>query len=280
MPVARRSRNPESDDAAELARAVRRLIQLFMVLGILLVIGVVGVVVWFQRGQSGQKLIQAVEEDQPAAVARLLDSGIDVNTVDEEGVSPLMLASYHGFKPIVEMLLQRGAKVGAKNNRQETALRLAGSAHADIVRLLLEHGADPNVKDFYGKTLLVALCEAGADRDAETIRLLLEHGADPNMRGENGTPLLYAINMGPHGSAEIARLLLDHGANPDARDKSDSPALDCAVDKHNAEIVQALIAKKVSLNTTDALGRTALKVAEENQLTEIATLLRNAGGKE
>lgn len=278
MPVERKSR-PRSDDA-ELARAIRHLLQFLMVLGILLIVGAGALIVSFQRAQGGQKLIKAVEQNQPAVVASLLDSGIDPNILNEDGGSPLMLASYHGFLPIVETLLRHGAKVDAKNSRQETALRLAGSAHPDVVKVLLEHGADPNVRDFYGKTLLVAVCEAGADRDTETVRLLLEHGADPNIRGEAGTPLLYAVNMGPRGNTEVVRLLLEHGADPNAKDKADSSALVCAVDKHNAEIVKALIAAKASLNATDSLGRTALKVAEENQLPEIAALLRSAGGKE
>jgi ankyrin repeat protein len=279
MPDARRSRTPESDDA-ELARAVRRLIQLFVALGILLVIGIVGLIVWLQRGQSGQKLLDAVEKNQPTLVAGLLNGSVDANTANEDGVSALMLASYHGFKPITEMLLQHGAKVDVKNNRQETALRLAGSTHPDIVKLLLEHGADPNVRDFYGKTLLVSVCEAGADRDPETLRLLLDHGADPNIGGDNGAPLLYAINLGEHGNVEIVRVLLAHGAKPDAKDRTQTPALMCAVDKHNVEIVKALIASKVNLNATDSLGHTALKSAEDRQLTEIAALLKKAGGKE
>ena len=138
----------------------------------------------------------------------------------------------------------------------------------------------PNVRDFYGKTLLVAVCEAGADRDMQTLQLLLSHGADPNIGGDNGLPLIYAINVGPHGDTEIARMLLAHGAKPDAKDRANTPALLCAVDKHNADIVKALIASKVSVNAADALGRTALKMAEDNQLPEIAALLKKAGGKE
>ncbi len=279
MPDARRSRKPESEDA-DLALAVRRLIQLFVVLGIFLVVGVVGVVVWFQRGQSGQRLLDAAENNHGETVMRLLSHGVDPNTINEEGVSSLMLASLHGYTRIAELLLEHGAKVDAKDNRQETALRLAGSAHPGVVKLLLEHGANPNVRDFYGKTLLVAVCEAGADHDPETLRLLLEHGADPNIAGDNGAPLLYAINIGQHGDAEIARLLLKYGANPDARDRAGSSALICAVDKHNPEIVKALIAAKASLNATDSLGRTALKLADDNQLTEIAALLKKAGGKD
>ena len=279
MPDARRSRKAESDDV-ELNRAVRRLVQLFIVLGILIVMGVVGFIVWLQRGQNGQKLLDAAERNQPETVMRLLASGVDPNTVNEEGQSALMIASLHGFQRIAETLLLHGAKVDVKDNRQETALRLAGSAHPTMVKLLLGHKADPNVKDFYGKTLLVALCEAGADRDIETLRLLLEHGADPNISGDNGAPLLYAINIGQHGDADIARLFLEHGAKTDAKDRTGTSALICAVDKHNPEIVRALITAKVPLNATDSLGRTALKVAEDNQLTEIAALLKKAGGKE
>jgi ankyrin repeat protein len=279
MPAARRSRTPVSDDA-ELARAVRRLMQLFGVLGILVVLGIVGLFLWLHRGQNAQKLMEAVEKNEAVEVTRLLDSGVDANSVSDEGVSALMLASLHGFKPITELLLQHGAKVDAKDHRQQTALRLAGSGHADIVKLLMEHGADPNARDFYGKTLLVAVCEAGADRDPETLRLLLEHGANPNIAGDDGAPLLYAIKIGPHGSTEIVRLLLQHGAKPDVRDRAEAPALLCAVDKHSPEIVKAMIDSKVSLNLTDSLGRTALKLAEENQLTEIAALLKKAGAKE
>ncbi len=279
MPDAPGSSSAESYDT-ELAQAVHRLIKLGFVLGLLLVIGVVGLIIWFQRGRSGQKLLEAVEKNQPAVVMQLLDSGIDANTVNAEGITGLMLASYHGYTPIVETLLQHGAKVGLKNSRQETALRLAGAAHPNVVKILLEHGADPNVRDFYGKTLLVAVCEAGADHEPETLRLLLEHGADPNIPGDNGAPLLYAINIGQHGDAEITRLLLQHSADPNAKDRAGSSALICAVDKHNAEIVKALIDAKAALNSADSLGRTALKLAENNQLNEIADLLKKAGGKE
>jgi len=279
MPDARRSLKAGSDDV-ELQRAIRRLVQLFVILGILLVMGVVGLILWLQRGQSGQKLLEAAENNHAETVMRLLSSGVDPNTVNEEGVSSLMLTSLHGYTRVAELLLEHGARVDAKDNRQETALRLAGSAHPAMVKLLLEHGANPNVPDFYGKTLLVALCEAGADHDPETLRLLLDHGADPNIRGDNGAPLIYAINIGQHGDAEVARLFLQHGAKPDAKDRNDTPALICAVDKHSPEIVKALIAAKAPLNSTDSLGRTALKLAEDNQLTEIAALLKKAGGKE
>jgi ankyrin repeat protein len=279
MADARRARNTQAEDP-ELTLAVRNLIRLFVVLGVLVAMGAVGGFLWFRQSQRGQKLIDAVEKNRPAEVQQLLASGVDANSASEGGVSALMLASLHGFKPIAEMLLQHGAKVNARDGRQQSALRLAGVDHPDLVKLLLEHGADPNARDFYGKTLLVAVCEAGASQDPFALRILLEHGADPNIAGDDGTPLVYAVHLGSQGNTDMVRLLLRHGANPDARDRSGTPVLASAVEKHNVEIIKALIDSKVSLNLTDTLGQTALKVAEQNQLTEIVALLKKAGGKE
>lgn len=270
---------PHEIDDVELARAVRRLIQLFVALGALFVLGAAGALLWFQHGRQNQRLMEAIERNQPAEVAALLRGGVDPNSANDERVSALMLASYHGSLPLVETLLQKGAHIDARDEREQTALIL-GVGHPEIVKLLLAHGANPNARDFYNKTPLVHLFEAGADRDPATLRLLLEHGADPNVPGDDGAPLLYAIHLGPHGSAPIARMLLDHGANPDAHDRTDTPALICAVDQHSSEIVQALIAHHASLTATDSLGRTALKLAEQNQLADIAALLRRAGSKE
>src|SRR5689334_24021721 len=79
---------------------------------------------------------------------------------------------------------------------------------SDSVRLLLDSGADPNLRNEAGATALMwALADAGKTR------LLLEHRADANARSDDGrTPLLIAASQ--HGSGAVVKLLLDHGANP------------------------------------------------------------------
>jgi ankyrin repeat protein len=80
--------------------------------------------------------------------------------------------------------------------------------NADSVRLLLESGADPNIRNDGGATALM-----WAVGDLEKTRLLLDHGADANARSDDGrTPLLIAA--GRYGSVAVVKLLLDHGANP------------------------------------------------------------------
>src|SRR5262252_8347 len=74
------------------------------------------------------------------------------------------------------------------------------------VRLLLESGADPNVRNDAGATALLWAID-----DVEKTRLLLSHGADPNVRSDDGaTPLLLAA--GRFGSLDVVKALLDGGA--------------------------------------------------------------------
>jgi ankyrin repeat protein len=86
---------------------------------------------------------------------------------------------------------------------------------ASSVRLLLDNGADPNVRDEAGATALMWAAD-----DIEKTRLLLDHGADVNASSADGrTPLLIAA--GQLGCNAVVKLLLDHGANLAAK----SPAV-------------------------------------------------------
>src|SRR6185369_6134596 len=79
------------------------------------------------------------------------------------------------------------------------------------IRLLLENGADPNIRNEVGATALM-----WAAGDLEKTRLLLDHGADVNVRSDDGrTPLLIAA--GQAGCNAVATLLLDRGANVAAK---------------------------------------------------------------
>ena len=82
---------------------------------------------------------------------------------------------------------------------------------ADTVRLLLDSGADPNIRNEAGATALM-----WATDDPEKTRLLLTKGADAKARSEDGrTPLLIAA--GRFGSSAVVKLLLDAGADPSVK---------------------------------------------------------------
>lgn len=95
---------------------------------------------------------------------------------------------------------------------------LAERPNPEVIRLLVERGADPNAADKRGWT---ALHFAARDQKAEAARALLDAGAEVDPRDSDGaTPLWRAVMSG--SSAEVVRLLLEAGADPEAQDKSGS----------------------------------------------------------
>ncbi len=104
--------------------------------------------------------------------------------------------------PAIRALLAQGADPNAEQPGETALMYAAGVSTAEIVRLLLEHGA--------GKNKPLPLIEAACGGDVETARLFLDLGADVNAPDEQGwTPLMEAATW---GYAEIVRLLLARGA--------------------------------------------------------------------
>ena len=82
-----------------------------------------------------------------AKVDMLVNLGVNINAKDE-GETALMKASQNGHKEIVEILLENGADVNVKNRDNWTALMWASwNGYKEIVEILLENGADVNVKN-------------------------------------------------------------------------------------------------------------------------------------
>jgi hypothetical protein len=88
-------------------------------------------------------------------VTKDLSAGEDVNEKDENGGTPLQVATYEGHKETVELLIANGADVNAKETFGGTPLHSAAYVGLkEIAKLLLAKGADVNAKDFKGDTPL------------------------------------------------------------------------------------------------------------------------------
>jgi uncharacterized protein len=181
------------------------------------------------------KLKNACFEGNLAEVRRLMDLGVDPNSTDEHGSGTLLT-----FHPaIIEYLLSRGADPNTQTNENGASV-LAGLAYVnelECVRILLQAGGDPNRgRDESGETPLHhALTTSEPDR-TPLVKLLLDHGANPNARTKPGipscnfwrdamtrgeTPLHRAAAYAPAATIEI---LLAAGADRTIRDvNGDSP---------------------------------------------------------
>jgi uncharacterized protein len=148
------------------------------------------------RGSFGQTILHRVAgdlEDEAAPnnlrIAQLLlESGADVDAVDANGRTPLMLAAESGSDEMTALLLQNGADTAARDREGCTAL-MHGLGNAQRVFQLLDQGADLDARDSQGRTPLIRATERCYLR---TLRLLLERGADvqaADARGDRALPI-------------------------------------------------------------------------------------------
>jgi hypothetical protein len=124
------------------------------------------------------KLIKDADRDAIQDVKADLAAGANVNAQDEHGWTALMFAVLRSDVDLVRLLLQHGADVNLKTNEGNTALTEAYGEPLEMFRLLLDHGADVNVMAG-GETPLQSAMGAVARGvgDPEVVNLLRSHGA-------------------------------------------------------------------------------------------------------
>ena len=144
-------------------------------------------------------------------VSRLLFMhGADINSRCGDSLTPLHAASEDGWIEIGKWLLSHGADVNAKGCRGWTPLNLAASnGHLEACRILLERNAEVNARDDDGNTPLHNLLIFSADGSAAVVRLLLDYGADVQLRNLSGQTAS-EVASGPD-EQQIVRLLSQHG---------------------------------------------------------------------
>jgi ankyrin repeat protein len=137
--------------------------------------------------------MKAVKNNDVASVRALIQQGIDVNELDVNKDAPLIMAAYKGYTDIVKLLLEAGADVAVVDpNMKATALHAAAYAgHAEAAKLLIEHDIDIDKQGPYNG--YTALHDAVWQNNIETARVLIEAGANLHIKSNTGeTPLAFA----------------------------------------------------------------------------------------
>jgi ankyrin repeat protein len=124
-------------------------------------------------------------------------------------------AAFGRIERLRAILVADPSQAAAVSDDGFTALHLAAFAHqAAAARLLIEHGADVNVRSTGTIARVPPLGTAAFVRSVPIARLLLDAGADPNGRGDGGFTALHTAAA--NGDAALVHLLLDRGADPTA----------------------------------------------------------------
>ena len=159
-----------------------------------------------------------------------------VNNRGNGGATPLLYAALYGGAAEVKLLLDGGADPNIRNDAGASAL-MWGAGDLEKVKLLVDHRADVNAKSDAGRTPL--LIAAGRFGNAPVVKLLLEHGAKPSARSASligdMTPLAEAAGTGDYG---VVHMLVEHGADVKA---AGYPALFVAVQAHCDQCVDLFL---------------------------------------
>ena len=189
---------------------------------------------WKWREELGRVSVETVSE--------WLKHGGDVNAYAGNhsccGSTPLQVAAGDNPDPAVTaLLIQHGAEIKATSCCHDSALHYAaGNPNPDVAAVLLDNGADIEAEDNPGGTPL--LSAARADPSGEVVRLLLDRGANPHHLDDWQENLLHYAAQNPN--PEIARLALSLGFSPLSRNENGETPLDHALNEKNTAVVELL----------------------------------------
>jgi ankyrin repeat protein len=273
-------------------------------------------------------LLYAARENCIACADVLLTGGADIDLPDPDGVSPLHVAVMNANWDLVKKLIEAGADVDQWDIFGAAPLFTAVGLHSktdggrasidplnetkglDVVRMLLERGANPNMQLFFrpanvrgatntrGSTPLIRAANNG---DLELVQLLLEHGADATVYMADRQTPIHAVLAGRTAEPEALELIKTlHAAGTDVNvvalvnhieEVRGGTALHYAVRKRHQQVIQLLASYGIDINAKDQDGLTALDYTQSRGFMpfmalqtplyeEEAALLRELGATE
>lgn len=204
-------------------------------------------------------LLLAVDRRAGEIVKLLLENKADANTKQDDGSSALDIAVTNADGEAARLLLEHGARVNYENTSGETPL-ISSAIFPDLVEILLDKGANPNMATVEGKTALMVAAEKGR---VESVKLLLDKGASPNLRDKAGLTVLlittaYKTDLPDAAAKETISLVLNKGADINAKTQDGTTVLLQAAYKGKKELVRLLVEKGADINAENNSHETIL----------------------
>jgi ankyrin repeat protein len=206
-------------------------------------------------------LLLAAQAGHVDTVAVLLKAGADVTKTDHDHRTVLGIAADLGSTEMVKMVLATGMSPDGADNPVTPLVRASRRGHVEIMKVLLEAGADPNKESDCRNSSAIA--DAARMGHLDAVELLLSFGANPNGDLEQGKPALHQAAR--VGSESMVALLMNHGADPNRLDSMGWAAMHYAAEGGHLKVLGVLIQSGADLNvrTTqgDFAGTTPLMLA-------------------
>jgi len=195
---------------------------------------VLGVAAGAAGAQALNQFLRAVNDGNLQAATALLNQGLEPDTADANDNTALMIASRLGHKAVVALLIERKVNVAKRSPFGDTAVNLAAlGGHVEIVRMLLDHGAELNPATGWSP-----LQYAAFENRAEMVKFLIQKGAQKDALAPNGyTALMLAAR---NGHIAAATALLHEDADLGIKGPAGETALSIATTRKDEEMIKLL----------------------------------------
>lgn len=170
---------------------------------------------------------------------RLIELGIDIHAANSDGTTALHLACNDGATEIVRLLLNAGADPNVMDSDKFFPLLL--SSEKDITKMLIEHGANVNLVGYENETALMS------SENLDFVKLLVAAGADLNVKNKNGVTALEEFII--HGNGEMASFLIESGA-----DVSEDRLVNLAIRRGLKNVVAQLVKNGADIDSEQNCG--------------------------
>lgn len=274
------------------------------------------------RDDKGKTILHYAAKDTRLDLVLQMSKLPDVNVQDNDGQTALHVAANSHHVVMVTALLEKGANPNRQDKNGETALHLANMdivallvnapnidvniqndknmtvlqqcvaestfTHLETVKLLLDKGADPDVRTLQNETLLM---KAIAEYNIELVKTLIDKGSDPNVRwedieGQHTFALMMAVEQYNYANnrtrtewLDMLKLLvrmpnidlnaMGHMFDATGSGKQNITALQYAAERGLREVVEVLLAGGADLNTQNKQGKTPLMLALEQKYLDM-----------
>lgn len=179
----------------------------------------------------------AIYCSQEQLLEKLIEFNANVNLIKDGVPSPLILAAILDKNKLLEIFLKKGANCNYRCGSRVTALYVAASYNNfESVKSLINFGADVRMYTNRDKS---PFCAAAANGHVPILELLYENRADCNFLDENGIPPLCLAST--NGHLNSVHFLLEKGANVNESGDSPFPPLLCAITNKHTTVATTLI---------------------------------------
>ena len=198
----------------------------------------------------GNSLHSAAEAGDVAEIESLLALGFSIDRRNDEGRTPLMMATKNGKLQAATYLLKQGADPTLQSNKGWNVLHYASrGGNPEVFELMLSHVPSIDSITKEGRTPL--MIAAGNDK-LQAVKCLLKQGADPSLRDNKGWNMLHCASRG--GNPEVIELMLSHVPSIDSRTKEGVTPLMIAASNDKLQAVKYLLKQGADPSLQDNNG--------------------------